>query len=426
MHLAPLDYEITMPDGSLPDMMTVRQIFNKTKIVDVEEATRREFQKISSGTIEGRRVAITAGSRGIANIGIVMKTLVDELRKKGALPFVVPAMGSHGGGTAEGQKLVLEHYGVTEETIGAPVISSMEAVKIGYADGIPIYSDKSAFSADHIVVVNRVKAHSDFKASYESGICKMMIIGLGKRLGAQAAHSAGSGTFGGFLPKAAEIFIGTGKIMGAIALVENASEETAIIEAMKPEAIISKERKLLIKAKELQGRLLMESIDILIMDEIGKNISGAGMDPNVTGRPPTGAPGFEAPRIGQIIVRGLTECSDGNAIGVGMADVITLDMARNVELSPTYINALTAGVPAAAKIPMTANNDMDAVAFAMINLGRASFSDIKIVRIKNTLELEKIEVSSNYAHELKTRPDQFEIVSSAKPMRFSDDGYLMS
>jgi hypothetical protein len=410
----------------MPEMRRVRQLFSKSRIDDVALATRLKFQEIAKGGLAGRSVAITAGSRGIANIALVTKTVADVLKEKGARPFIVPAMGSHGGGTAEGQRLILEHYGITEGIVGVPVKSSMEAVRIGDVGGIHIYTDKLAFEADHIVVINRIKAHSDFKADYESGLCKMLVIGLGKHLGANAAHRAGSSTFGALLPQAAQIFVDTGKILGAVAIVENAGEETAIVEALPPDEIIGRERELLALAKEMQGRLLLEDIDILILDEIGKNISGAGMDPNVTGRPPTGAPGFDAPPIGRIIVRGLTECSDGNAIGIGMADIITLKMAQSIDQAPTYINALAAGVPRSAMLPMIANNDLDALAFAMIGLGHESLDGMKIVHAKNTLELEEIEVSSACLECLGRHKDRFEIMPGRRRMSFDGEGNLMA
>jgi hypothetical protein len=426
MNLGRIDYKIADLTRNLPDMMRVRQKFDSGRIEDVHRKTRLAFESACPLDMTGRRVAVTAGSRGIANILPITRCVVDVLISRGAKPFIVPAMGSHGGGSAEGQRNVLEHYGITEARVGAPIISSMETLKIGETpSGVAVYADKEAMAADHIVVVNRVKAHSDFKAEYESGICKMMMVGLGKHQGADAVHRAGSFTFGKLLPEAARVFIDTGKILCAVALVENANDETAAVEVLAPDEIIQREKELLVIAKKLQGRLMLDEIDILIVDEIGKDISGAGMDPNVTGRPPTGAPGFDgAPPIGKIIARSLTKNSGGNAIGMGMADIVTLNLAGDIDLAPTYLNALTAGVTSAGRLPMVANNDRDALTFAVMCLGGKTAESLKIVHIKNTLRLETIEVSANYAGQIRDKKELFESSFETKPILFDETGSM--
>ena len=425
MNFEKSDYRLQIPDQALPEMMRVRQLFGGERIRDVRAAVLESLSALPEEDLRGKRVAVTAGSRGIANILDVTRAVVDFLVSKGAEPFIIPAMGSHGGGTAEGQTALLAHYGITEESMGVPVKSSMETARIGHTpSGAEVHCDRFALEADRIVVVNRVKAHSDFKAKYESGICKMMMVGLGKHLGAAAVHRAGSANFGTVIPEAARVHIDTGKILCGVALVENAREETMIAEAIPPERIIAREPELLEVAKKSQGRILLEEMDLLILDEMGKDISGAGMDPNVTGRPPTGAPGFVAPAIGKIAVLSLTACSEGNAIGVGMADIVSLDLARAFDPGPTYTNALTAGVTWAGRLPMVANDDRDVLAFAMMGLGKSSLRDMKIVHAKNTLELEDIEVSTNYAGEIRVRPDRFACAFERAPMAFDEDGRL--
>lgn len=425
MNFRPSNYKLQNVDREMPEMMRVLQCFTGEHIRDVAAAVDAELRKTVAADLRGRCIAVTAGSRGISNIAVVTRTVIDALATRGAHPFVVPAMGSHGGGTAEGQKALLAHYGITEESMGVPIVSSMETVQIGEtASGVAVHCDRVAWEADAIVVVNRVKAHSDFKAPFESGLCKMMMVGLGKHFGAAAVHRAGSSRFGAILPEAAQIFIDSGKILCGLALVENAAEETMIAEAIAPEKIAEREKQLLEIAKAAQGRLLLDEIDLLIVDEMGKNISGAGMDPNVTGRPPTGAPGFIAPPIRQIVVLGLTPCSEGNAIGVGMADIVSLDMAREIDTGPTYTNALTAGVVAAGRIPMVANTEYDAMIFAMMGIGRAALSEMKIVHVKNTLELEIIEVSANYADEIRQKSDRLRVVETGRRMAFDETGRL--
>lgn len=425
MEFERVEYKIPIKTNCNIKMCKIRQKINTSKIVDITEHLQEELSLVNLPLLENKRVAVTSGSRGITNIAEVTRCVIDFLKSKGAIPFIVPAMGSHGGGTAEGQKQILAGYLITEDTMGVPIISDMETVFIGETvSGIKIACDRAAFEADYIVVINRIKAHSDFKAPYESGLCKMMMVGLGKHTGAATVHRAGSLNFGQILPDAANVFINTGKILFGLALVENGKEETSIAECIPAYDIIKREKELLVLAKEMQASLYINGADLLIIDEIGKNISGAGMDPNVTGRPPTGAFGFPDPPAKQIVVLGITSCSGGNAIGIGMADIITVEMARKIELSSTYTNALTAGVIAAGRLPMVANNDYDSLVFAAMAIGKKNVDELKIIHIKNTMELEIIEISLNMLDDLPGKQDKVMRVSDPYDLEFDFTGRL--
>lgn len=420
-----VEYKIPIKQECNIKMCKILQKFDTSKIADIEEHIHKELSILDLPSLENKKIAITAGSRGIANIAEITKIVVDFLKSRKAMPFIIPAMGSHGGGTAEGQMDVLAGYLITGETMGVPIISDMETVFIGETiSGIKIACDRSAFEADYIVVINRVKAHSDFKAPYESGLCKMMMVGLGKHTGAATVHRAGSLNFGKILPEAADVFIDSGKILFGLALVENAKEETSIAECISANNIIKREMELLVLAKKMQACLYIKGADLLIIDEIGKNISGAGMDPNVTGRPPTGAPGFPDSPAKQIAVLGITECSGGNAIGIGMADITTAEMVRKIELSSTYTNALTAGVIAAGRLPMVANSDRDVLLFAAMATGKKTVDELKIIHIKNTMELEVIGISQNLQKHLLDNQDKVQKISDQLDLSFDFSGRL--
>lgn len=425
MNLEKIDYRIQCGEQDEISMRRLLQECHVRRIEHLDSHLDGELQSLRLPDLNGRKVAVTAGSRGIANIAAVTKQVLLFLKKKGADPFIVPAMGSHGGGTAEGQKRVLHGYGITEESMGVPILSDMETVCIGETKGgVPVACDKHAFSADHIVVINRVKAHTDFKAEYESGLCKMMMVGLGKHHGAAAVHQAGSANFGKLLPAAADVFLKTGKILFGVALVENAREETCAAECIMPGKIKERDRELLAFAKECQGRLPLVGADLLLIDEIGKNISGAGLDPNVIGKPATGANGFPPSPARIVAVLGLTHCSGGNAIGVGMADIIPLDLAKQIDLASTYTNALTACVPHAARIPMIANDERDILNFAMLACRKKCWNDLKVIHIKNTLELGEIHVSEKMADSIPALSDTITLDSTMFKMKFDSNGRM--
>ena len=331
---------------ALPRMVRIKQHFDAPVVADLPAAVKEELDQIGTASIIGKgdSVAIGGGSRGVANIAIVIKATADYLKDIGAKPFVVPAMGSHGGATAEGQRAVLEHYGVTEETVGVPIKATMEVVEIGQtADGLPVFLDTYAANADHIVPVNRIKAHTDFRGTVESGTLKMLTIGFGKQHGANMYHRAFFHYgFEHIIRTVTGLLIDAGKVAFGVGSVENAHEQTAKVAAMRADEIMRRERELLVESKSLMGRLPFDAFDLLIVDWMGKNISGTGMDTNIIGRMmQILEPEPEKPAIVRIFVRDLTDDSDGNATGVGLADFTTTRLVEKMDRHATYMNGIT-------------------------------------------------------------------------------------
>jgi hypothetical protein len=413
---------------SYPEMYAVRQRFAREREADVCGAVRREVQKVlAHAEIKpGARIGIAAGSRGVRNIALIIKTLVDELRRAGAEPFIFPAMGSHGGGTADGQARVLEHYGITFGTMGCPVLSSMAAVKIGESrEGIPVFLDKYASEADHVVAVNRVKAHTEFKGEIESGIMKMLLIGMGKQEGARVYHKAFADYgFDRLVESLAHVAIEKAKVLFALATIENAYDETALIRGLLPREIVVSERALLRKSKELAPRLPFDEIDVLIVDEMGKNISGAGMDTNVIGRfYNIVAREPEKPKIKRIFARSLTAESMGNATGIGLADFIHRALADRMDPRATATNCLTAGNPEKARVPIICESDRQGVDFCLGTIGLTPPEDARLIRIQNTLHLTEVDISRALVREMESRTD-LELLAGPAPLEFDSDGRL--
>lgn len=421
-----IDYRIVgLDEFPLPRMFKARQVFPRDRVDDVEARLCAELSKLPLPPLEGKRVALTAGSRGVANQARILRTAADWLKGKGAQPFIVPGMGSHAGATAEGQKEFIAGYGVTEEAMGVPILSSMDVVRLGTtASGFPVYCDKNAAAADYILPIHRVKPHTDFKGEIESGPCKMLVIGLGKHMGATHIHNLGFSVFSSLIPEAAQIFFDTGKVPGAVAIVENAYDETMIIEAIPTHGIVAREKALLAIAKGVMAKFYTDTIDVLIVEEIGKDISGAAMDCNITGRPTSGEPGFETGcPIKRIVVLGVSEKTHGNAVGLGMADVVTIDFMKQLDPAATYINSVTSRVIEGARIPLVANHDEDAVRIAAFCCMLPDPAQAKIVQITNTLLLSDILLSEAY-YPLVKDDKRFEIASEPEPMRFDADKRL--
>jgi hypothetical protein len=370
------------------------------------------------------RVAITAGSRGITGIPAILATVVEELRRFGAEPFVVPAMGSHGGATAEGQTAVLYSLGITEEAVGCPIRATMETVQLGVtSEGIPVFLDRLAAEADGIVVVNRVKAHTDFSGPVESGLMKMLTIGLGKHRGALAAHSHSVRlTYPVVVASVAREVIRRAPLLFGLALIENAYDQTAEVVGVRPADFEQTEQALLLRAKALMARLPFDRIDVLIVDEIGKEVSGAGLDPNVIGRMPH-ADGPQTPVITRIVLRDLSPRTYGNAIGVGLGDYTTRRLVDKIDPHPTYINTLTSISPDKARIPMTAETDREAVEWALMTIGPVDPAQARVVRIQNTLHLERLYISEALHVEAEAHP-ALELIGPWAPMQFDDAGAL--
>jgi hypothetical protein len=412
---------------ALPKMIRVRQTFPRPRVADIPRAVTQTLGAAALRVKPGDTVAVGAGSRGIANIDVIVGATVRWLKELGARPFVFPAMGSHGGGTADGQLSVLEHYGITEATMGCPVRATMEVVQIGEALGLPVWLDKLASEADWIGVVNRVKPHTDFKGSIESGLFKMMTIGLGKHKGAIQYHRANiHHGYETVITAVGREMLAKARIGFGVGIVENGYDETAVIEAFAPEALESGERRLLKSAREWMARLPFSPIDVLIVEEMGKNISGSGMDTNVIGRPSNPHEPFpNDPKILWIVSLDLTEESYGNAVGIGNADFTTRRLVEKIDMKPTLINAITACAPGGAKVPATFDTDREAVETALSCIGLTPPEKARVIRIKNTLMLGEIEVSEAYAAEIAKRPDLTPI-GDASPLPFDAAGRIAS
>jgi hypothetical protein len=411
-----------------PNMYRIRQRFEGPAVADIPATVQAELSGLNVASVikPGQTVALTAGSRGVANIATILRATVNYLQTIGAKPFVIPAMGSHGGGTAEGQLDVLHHYGITEDSMGVPLRASMEVVQIGETpDGLPVWLDKHASEADHIGVINRVKPHTDFSGAIESGLFKMMTIGLGKYHGAQHYHRANVQygyehvirTVGRTVLQQARIAFGLG-------IIENGYDQTAVIRAVPTSQFEATELELQARAKHLAARLPFDFIHLLIIEEMGKNISGTGMDTKVIGRimniiepPPT------HPRILRIYVRDLHDDSYGNAMGVGLADFVSRRLVNKIDPTATYINGLTGLSPESARIPVTLDTDREAVEAALGTIGLVQPEDARIVRIHNTLLLEELEVSEALFPEVKPR-DTLEILWGPKALTFDRTGGL--
>ena len=372
-------------------------------------------------------MAVTGGSRGVANIALVLRTTCDCLKELGTKPFIVPAMGSHGGATAEGQIKVLARYGITPESMEVPILSSMETVEIGRMPwGFPVHVDKHAYEADHIVLVNRIKPHTNFRAHVESGLMKMLVIGLGKHQGAILAHRASVDVgLPRVIPEVARFSLSKLPILFGIGTLENVRHQTAKVEATLPEALEVTETRLLQEAWALFARIPFEFLHLLIVDEMGKEISGTGMDPNVLGRiyfAPNEEP--KTPRYIRILVRDLTEKTAGNAVGMGLADFATRRLANKVNFQYTYTNALTGLSPMRSKLPIIFETDQDAIEGALKTIGLTEPPDAKVARIKNTLDLEYLYASDALLAEIRERND-LEVLSGPHPLAFSDQGDLV-
>src|ERR671930_1058710 len=410
---------------ALPRMLRVRQTFPHPLVRDIPGTVAARLSAAGLRIRRGDTVAVGAGSRGIANIATIVGATVRYLLDLGARPFVFPAMGSHGGGTVEGQLSVLEHYGITEATMGCPLRATMEVVQVGEALGLPVWLDRHAAEADWIGLVNRVKPHTDFKGSIESGLFKMMTIGLGKHTGAIQYHRANiHHGYETVITSVGREMLAKARIGFGLGVVENGYDETARIEAFNAENLEAGERRLLKDAREWMARLPFSPMDVLIVEEIGKNISGAGMDTNVIGRPSNPHEPFPAdPKILWIVALDLTDESYGNATGLGNADFTTRRLVDKIDMKPTLINCITACAPNMAKVPATYETDREAIETALDCIGLMPPEKARVIRIKNTLMLGEIEVSEAFAPDLAKRPDLTPLGDPA-PLPFDAAGRL--
>lgn len=417
--------EELLKDIPLPKMMKVKQSFDDTRLEDVDAALNDALQKeeIRKTVKPGMEIAVAVGSRGVDQIVEVTRRTVTFLKDLGAKPFIVPSMGSHGGATAEGQTAVLAHLGVTEESVGAEIRSSMEVVEIGKLEnGLPVYIDKHASEADGIVVINRVKPHTAFRGTVESGIMKMIAIGLGKQRGAEVCHQLGFEHMGKHIILMSSMILEKMPVLFGVATIENAFDKVAQVEVLLPDEIESRETELQKLAKKLLPQINFDKIDVLVIDEIGKNISGDGMDPNITGRYPTPY-AHGGPEVNKMIVLDLTPETEGNANGVGTADFTTQRLIDKTDWAATYANGLTSTVVAPTKAATTLANDQLALKAAIKTCNILDFTKVKMVRIKNTLEIGEIEVSEAYLEEVKNS-DFLTPVTDLYELSFDEDGNL--
>ena len=417
--------------GELPRWAPVRQSLDATEIGDVRAAIAAQFNRpgIGDRIRPGQRVALTAGSRGIDRIDEVVRAVAEEVRARGGEPFVVPAMGSHGGATAEGQRELIAHYGITEDAIGVPVLSSMETVHLGEVEeGVPVWFDRHAYEADAVIPIGRVKPHTDFRGPVESGLMKMIAIGLGKQKGADFFHHQGMGEFYHLIPSVAKFTLSRINIPFGVAVIENGYGCLAQAEAVPAARIWEREQELLKIARERMGRLPGERIDVLIVDRIGKDISGDGADPNVINRdvagalPPTEEP--VTPRIQRMIVRGLTDDTEGNATGIGMFDVALRRAVERMDPVATYMNMITAKAPQGARIPLTVGNDRQAINIALACCLKIQPETAHIARIQDTKHVETFWASEPLLPELLAS-GRVEVIGEPRPIAFDREGMLV-
>ncbi len=410
----------------LPRMVRIRQSFPRPRVEDIPAAVRQALSAIALPIKRGDRVAVGAGSRGIANLATIVRATVDYLKTLGAQPFVFPAMGSHGGATPEGQLSVLAHYGITEATTGCPLRATMDVVQVGEALGLPVWMDRMAAEAEWIGLVNRVKPHTDFKGTIESGLFKMMTIGLGKQKGAAQCHRANvQHGYETVITTVGREILAKARIAFGLGIVENGYDETAKIQAFTATELEAGERLLLKDARDWMMRLPFSHMDVLIVEEMGKNISGAGMDTNVIGRPTNPFEPFPAdPKILWIVVLDLTNESYGNATGIGNADFTTRRLVEKIDMKATLINCLTACAPGMAKIPAAFDSDREAIAAALDAIGLTPPDRARVIRIKNTLVLGEIEVSEPFIPEVRKRKD-LTVLDNPEPLHFDAAGTLV-
>ncbi|MDY6821364.1 MAG: lactate racemase domain-containing protein [Deferribacterota bacterium] len=409
----------------IPRMLKIKQFFSNCTINDVENKLNEKLNDIDvlRNIKKGVKIAVAVGSRGVRDIDIITKTVINDLKNRGLEPFIIPAMGSHGGATAEGQKDVLRELNITEDNMGCPIKSSMEVVKIGKIDNsLPVYIDKLAYNSDGIIVINRVKPHTAFRGEIESGLCKMLVIGLGKQKGAESCHALGFKYMEENIIKMTDVILNKAPILFAIGTVENAYDNIMKIEVVKKDNLVETDKRLLKLAKENMAKIYFDEIDVLIIDRIGKDISGDGMDPNITGRYPTPY-AYGGPSVSKMVVLDLTEHTYGNANGMGTADFATRKLADKINFEATYVNGLTSTVVTPTHLPTILENDMDAIKAAIKTCNAFDITKAKIVRIKDTLHLNEIYISESLLPEAEKNKN-IEILSNLTEMPFDSNGNL--
>lgn len=411
-----------LSDVPMPRFVRVRQAFSKDRIEDVPGAIRVALEPLVPRLKPGMRICLTCGSRGIDNNATIIRSVVEFCKEQGAVPFAIPAMGSHGGATDEGQREMLRSLGITEETIGCPIYSSMETVCIGKTEeGHPVQIDKYAAESDGIIVINRIKPHTSFRGTYESGLMKMMAIGLGKQKGAEVCHAAGFPMMHHMVPLFGKAILKYAPVIFGVGVIENAFDKTARVYGLTPEQFITEEPKLLKEAAAMMPSLGFTECDVLVVDQIGKNISGCGMDPNITGvfATPGMTGGIKAQRR---CILSLTEQTHGNGYGMGAADCITRRLFDQLDLNAIYPNSITSTSLGFSKIPLIMESDRDALALCIRTCNGIERENVRVIRIQDTLHLAEFEISESLIPEL---PENMEVISEPYALRFDEDGNLM-
>lgn len=407
-----------------PKLIKIRQKFDTSKITDIENEILNEFGLIEADKKikQGMNIAVTAGSRGISNIDLIISTICKYVKSKGANPFVVPAMGSHGGATAEGQIKILEKLGITKESVNAPIVSSMEVVKLGdTSNKSPVYMDKNAYNSDGIIVVNRVKPHTDFSGPTESGLLKMIAVGLGKQKGCASMHTYGLGET---IPKAAKVALKKAPILMGLAILENSKDETYKLKAVLPESFEEQEKKLLIEAKSIVPKIPCDYLDILVVNEMGKTYSGTGMDTKVIGRMKVfGEVEPEKPSIKKVVVLNLSESSYGNALGIGLADITTKKLVDAIDYDAMYANIISTTFLERGKTPVTLPDDENAIYTALNTIGSVKPENAKLAIIHNTLNLEELYVTESVLSSINA--ESIEVLDTNVIVKFNEKGNLI-
>lgn len=415
-------------DNLFPKIIKIKQNFDSYKVKDINFVITQEMLKknIKAKIKPGMSIAVGVGSRGIANLLEIVKDVIDVIKGCGANPFIIPAMGSHGGATEEGQKEILASYGITENNLGVPIKSNMEVVEIAkYKGKVPIYFDKNACGVNGVIPINRVKIHTDWRGEVESGLLKMLVIGFGKHKGATEIHSLGMENFHKIIPEVGSVIINKVPVIFGVACIEDAYGQTAEIRILIPEEFYSQEKDMLKRSKEIMAKINIPQIDVLVIDEIGKDISGDGLDPNIIGRFRGKQKNvIENPDVKQIVVLKLSKRTHGNAIGMGYADIITKELFDSIDFKPTYTNSITTGDLFEVKIPLIANSDKEAIGLSL-NIIKKNASNVRLVRIKNTLKLDEIIISEAIFKEIENK-EFFKIGRNiVRKMRFDEDGRLI-
>ena len=417
--------------GEYPRLFRVRQKFACNPIVDVAAEVESQLSSLQlhQRINADETVAITAGSRGIRNIAIIVTAIVDHVRKLGATPFIVPAMGSHGGGTVSGQLEVLASYGITESSCGCEIRAGMETETVCNAnEGFPVHFDQHALGADHVIVCNRIKPHTDFTGDIQSGLMKMMLIGLGKHNGAKIYHKAIQDfSFGQIVRSVAREVVQRCRIVAGVAVVENALDETEIVEAVRPDEFEAVEKRLLQTSIEKMARLPFDNAHILLIDQIGKNISGTGMDTNVVGRKHSDheAVDGETPKIKRIVIRGLTPETHGNACGIGMCEFARTQAIEQIDFEKTATNCITSNHVTAGMVPLHYPSDREILDQALVTIGLTRPADAKLMWIRNTLDLEFVDCSEPF-YKIACERDDLDVTSSPADIRFDGNGNLIA